>query len=98
MSNSINEKTEKTEIKQKSLNKILKTKTSELTEEERQKKLNYYKKYNNTDKHRSQVKKYYSENAEKIIENNKIYRQKIKQLRALNNNTMSVDMAAILIS
>lgn len=50
----------------KKISVLLKTPTNELTAEEAQIKRDYYKKYNQTDKHREALKTYYQKNAEKI--------------------------------
>jgi ribosome recycling factor len=74
--------------KPKRIGQILKTKTADLTPEERDIKLNYYRKYNDTEKHRATVREYRSKNLDKIKELNRSYRQRVKQraVEMLTNN------------
>ena len=66
------------ETKPKTITQIIKTKTADLSPEEREQKLAYFKRHNNTDKHRAYVRKYRAENL-LPQQKDREYRERMKQ-------------------
>lgn len=74
-----NETTPVVNTKPKTITQIIKTKTADLSPEEREQKLAYFRLHNNTDKHREHVRKYRAENSEIVKQKDREYRERMKQ-------------------
>ena len=79
---------------------IIKIPTRDLTPEEKERKLNYFRKYNNTDRHRSMVNKYRIANIDKIRESQREYKRvtrerarQMLEIREVNDNIHVFDQA-----